>query len=196
MEEMKGKGVEGLQAIGIQDLTAPLTAINNVGWKPQFVVVANQLYDPSTVKAVKAANYNGVYVTLDHLPFELADSSPVVKQAITILHATRPNAKLTDFTAIAFNSWLLWAQSATRCGANLTSSCVLSKASDVKQWSAGGLYPSRNISGASGGQLTDCVILMKVTPSGFSYDKNATKPNNGFFNCDPANVAKLTNTFE
>ncbi|CUU56095.1 ABC-type branched-chain amino acid transport system, substrate-binding protein [Parafrankia irregularis] len=196
MEEMRAKGTRGLEAIALQDLTAPLTAINNIGWKPDFVVIAHQLYDPGTIKAVTTANFSNVYLTLDHVPFELADTVPAVKEAVTILRDTHPEAKLTDFTAIGFNAWLLWAKAATECGADLTTACVLEKAGATKQWSAGGLYPAHDIAPGGKGDLSTCVLLMKVTPDGFVYDRELTQPNNGIFNCDPSNVARLTNTFE
>ena len=37
---------------------------------------------------------------------------------------------------------------------------------------------------------------MDVTPNGFVYDKDVTQPNNGIYNCDPANVIKLTKTYQ
>ena len=37
---------------------------------------------------------------------------------------------------------------------------------------------------------------MDVTPNGFVYDKDVTQPNSGIYNCDPANIVKLKNTYQ
>ncbi len=53
--------------------------------------------------------------------------NPLVKQIKSIMSAV-PKATYTDFTALAFNAWTLWAKSATECGNDLTQDCVLQKA--------------------------------------------------------------------
>jgi hypothetical protein len=37
---------------------------------------------------------------------------------------------------------------------------------------------------------------MKITTKGFVYDKEATAPTDGVFNCDPKNVPKLTKNYD
>jgi ABC-type branched-subunit amino acid transport system substrate-binding protein len=194
-EEAKARGVKGFQQIQAQDLTPLITAANNVGWKLDFLIANAQFYDPKTIKAAGAAQFPTTYVYLNHWPFELADRNPAVKQAIDILHASDPNAAKTDFTALAFNAWTLWAQSATECGSNLTVDCVLQKAGAHKDWTSGGLFPARDTDPNNSHQ-TPCYTLMKVTPDGFVYDEKATQPNNDIFNCGPENVAKLSKTYQ
>ncbi|WP_007518227.1 MULTISPECIES: ABC transporter substrate-binding protein [Pseudofrankia] len=194
VEQLKNKGVQGYQPIGLQDPSPLVTAMNDVGLSLKFMIFENQLYDPLTIQAAKATKFPTTYVVIDHIPWELASQSPVTKEAVDLVHATVPNAKLTDFTALSLNAWVLWAKSATACGDDLTVDCVLGKAGAESAWTAGGLYPERNLV-AGQQKTTNCYLLMKVTPDGFVYDKDATGPNKGFFNCDDKNVATLANTF-
>ena len=195
MEEMKAAGVLGYQPIGIQDPTPLFTAMSNVGWDPNFVLTANQLYDPVTVAALSGSDPPATWVFLDHAPFEMADEIPVVRQAVDVVAAVRPDAKLTDFTALGLSSWVLWAKSATACGDDLTVECVLDKAGQESAWTAGGLYSPRDIRPGHA-ETSRCFLLLKVSSEGFAYDEEATKPNEGIYNCDEDNVVTLENTFE
>lgn len=194
-EESKAAGVKGYQQISAQDLTPLITAANNVGWNPEFLLVNAQFYDPKVVKAANNAKFPDTYIYLNHWPFELADRNPVVKQAADILKASDPSAPETDFTSMAFSAWALWAESATECGSNLTVSCVLQKAGAHKDWTAGGLYTARDTD-PNNQQQPQCFTLMKLTPNGFVYDEKATQPNKDIFNCSPDNVVKLSKTYQ
>jgi ABC-type branched-subunit amino acid transport system substrate-binding protein len=191
----KQKGVQAWQQISAQDLTPLVTAANNVGWKPTYFIENAQFYDPKTIKAAKSTNFPTTYIYLNHWPFELADQNSTVAQEIKILHDSDPNAATTDFTALAFSAWALWAKSATECGANLTQDCVLQKAAANHDWSSGGMYPAHDVDPANA-HTSPCITMLKVTPNGFVYDKDATKPNQDIFNCGPDNVVKLANTYQ
>lgn len=194
VEELKGKGVQGYEAIGVQDLTPVVTAMNDVGLNLKYMIIENQLYDPKTIAGAKSTKFPPTWLVMDHLPFELAAQSPVTQEAVDLVHATVPNAKLTAFTALALSSWVLWAKSATACGDTLTVDCVLAKAGTQTAWTAGGLYPKIDLKPGEQ-EVSHCYLLMKVTADGFVYDKTATAPNQGFFNCSDKNVVTLTNPF-
>ena len=108
------------------------------------------------------------------LPFELASQYPVLQQTESIVKSAVPNAKLTTFTLSAMSAWTLWAQSATACGADLTQDCVLHKAQSHDDWTAGGLYPPHST--RAGALASPCIALVRLTPTGFVYDKKATDP--------------------
>ena len=91
----------------------------------------------------------------------------------------------------AFSAWLLFAESAKACGSNLTRQCLLDHAQTTKNWTAGGLQAPTDPANGATAHVTPCFVLIKVTPSGFVVDKAITKPDNGVFNCDPANVTKV-----
>ena len=98
-------------------------------------------------------------------------------------------ANLDDnFTPLAFNAWMLWAQSATACGPNLTQDCVLAKAGAHTDWTAGGLFAPVNTS-PSVKIPSNCVILMRLTDGGWVYDKKVTQPNSSVYNCGANNLA-------
>jgi hypothetical protein len=75
------------------------------------------------------------------LPFELSDQYPILKAIKDQLNAAVTNPRFTEYTSEAYSAWTLFAQSATACGANLTSDCVLSKAGAHTDWTGGGLTP-------------------------------------------------------
>ena len=115
---------------------------------------------------------------------------PVVAQAKSILMAdvTKPN--FDAFTAYALDTWVLWAQSATACGANLTQDCVLHNAGSHSAWTAGGFFAPVNTEP----KLHDypsCLLFTRLTTSGWVYDKKVTHPNSGAFNCDPSNLTAV-----
>ena len=111
------------------------------------------------------------------------------------MKAAVKNPKLTTFTESAFSAWTLFAESATECGSNLTMDCVLQKAADHDDWTAGGLYPSHSLK--AGASASPCIALVRLTPTGFVYDEKATAPTAGDapFNCDPDNV-KTVKSYE
>jgi ABC-type branched-subunit amino acid transport system substrate-binding protein len=196
VSEAQQKGVQAWQQISAQDLTPLVTAANNIGWKPAYMIENAQFYDPKTIKAAKSTNFPTTYIYLSHWPFELANQNPTVAEAIKILHDSDPSAPTTDFTALAFSAWALWAKSATACGSNLTVDCVLQKAASNHQWTGGGLYPAHDVDPANAHTLP-CITMLKVTPNGFVYDKQATDPNQDqIFNCSPDNVVKLSKTYQ
>ena len=91
-------------------------------------------------------------------------------------------------------SWLLWAKSASACGASLTVACVLNGAAAVKNWDAGGIeapIASLTLSNENP-QPSPCFALMKIGSKGILYDKAITKPTQSIWNCNPKNVVHLT----
>jgi ABC-type branched-subunit amino acid transport system substrate-binding protein len=196
MEAIKQSGATGYNDTTAVDITPELTAIKDTGTELKWWMLGNQFYDPKTIKAVQnSGTPTKIYQYFSHLPFELADQFPVVKQMKDIMTAGVSSPKYTDFTALGFNAWVLWAKSATACGNNLTQDCVLEKAGSEKAWTAGGFFPARNTDPKNPLQTT-CYVMMDVTPQGFVYDKAVTRPNNSIYNCDPKNVVDLQKTYQ
>jgi hypothetical protein len=187
MEQFKSTGTAGVDQFNGQDATAEVQAMQNVGWKPEWFLLAVPFYNTSTVTSAKSVVYPPSYVQLTHLPFELASQYPVLQQAKKILDDSMSNPALTDFTALAFNAWTLWAKSATACGSTLTVACVLQKAGSEKAWTAGGMFPPADTD-PNNKKVGACALLIRLTTSGWVYDKKATDPTQGLYNCDPANV--------
>ncbi|HEX4430710.1 MAG TPA: ABC transporter substrate-binding protein [Frankiaceae bacterium] len=189
MEQLKQAGARAYFGISAQDPSPIVQAMKNIGYNPSFILYSTQFYGPQAVSAAKAnPTFPPSYVQFGALPFELASKYPVLQQTESIVRSAVPNAKLTTFTLSAMSAWTLWAQSATECGSTLTMDCVLAKASNHDDWTAGGLYPSHSTK--AGALASACIALVKLTPTGFVYDEKATNPTSGDapFNCDPNNV--------
>ena len=196
MEAIKQSGATGYNDTTASDITPELTAVKDTGLKLTWWMLGNQFYDPKTIQAVQnSGTPTKIYQYFSHLPFELADRFPVVKQIKDIMSAGVSSPKYTDFTALGFNAWVLWAKSATACGNDLTQACVLQKAGSEKAWTAGGFFPARDTDPTNPLQPT-CYVMMDVTAQGFVYDKDVTQPNNGIYNCDPKNVVDLQKTYQ
>jgi hypothetical protein len=190
-EVSKAAGTRVVSAIGIAGYAPFFSGMVNVGYKPDAVMSSIDVYQDDVRKIIAGTpGAPTVYAQLPFLPFELASQVPAVKQEVELLTATRPLAKLTGYSSFSLSAWLLWAKSASECGSALTVNCVLQKAKTHKTWDAGGFMGPVDLTGAPG--YTRCTTIMKVTATGFSYARELTKPNQGFFNCDPRNVQKLS----
>ncbi len=191
MEQLKGAGTVGYDEIEGQDANAEIQAMKNVGWNPQWILFSVQYYTPQNVQAAKAlGTIPPSYVGFSHLPFELSAKYPVLAQIKQQLKAAVKNPRFTDFTASSYSAWMLWAQSATECGSNLTNACVLAKAGAHKDWTGGGLYAPVNTD-PKDPQVSKCWLLIKLTPNGWEYAKKETDPNQDVYNCDTKNVAAV-----
>jgi hypothetical protein len=188
MEQLRTTGSKALYEIVGLNINAEVTAMNDVGFAPSYLLLSTPNYAPSTVAAAKKTKFPPTYVGLAHLPFNFV--SPATTDIKNIMSAQFANPEYTDFTALAFNAWTLWAKSAMACGANLTQQCVLDKSGAITNWTAGGFYAPTTL--APGHQhYSDCILLIRLTTNGWVYDRAATKPNQGAYNCSEANVGKV-----
>ncbi len=192
MEQMKGAGAKAYFGISAQDPSPVVQAMKDVGWTPDYILYSTQFYGPQAVAAAKATPvFPPSFVQFGALPFELASQYPVLQQTTKIVRDAVPDAKLTTFTESAMSAWTLWAQSATACGSTLTVQCVLDKAQNHTDWTAGGLYPTHSLE--PNAPASPCIALVRLTPNGFVYDQKATNPTAGHapFNCDSENVKNV-----
>jgi ABC-type branched-subunit amino acid transport system substrate-binding protein len=187
----------GIQVLGIQanpsNDAGYFKSMADVGYFPKYVLLNGNNYDPSLI-SLSGSTLNsftgGVYLNSTIIPFELADQYPATKKYIDLLTQYAGGAKPKLLGIYSMSAWLMWAQAAKSCGSTLTRDCVMAAAATVKNWTGGGLHSPQNPGNATApGSM--CFVLMKATPSGFVVDKDITKPNNGIFNCDPANAFVL-----
>jgi ABC-type branched-subunit amino acid transport system substrate-binding protein len=191
MEQMKGAGAKADFEISAQVPAQLFNAMNDTGFKPAFALFAQTFYSKESVKAANSVAYfPPSYVNFNFIPFELASQFPVVAQVESIMRASISNPTYTAFTAFGFNSWVLWAQSATACGDNLTQDCVLQKAASHPAYDAGGLFAPVDTNPKTH-QFSDCEVIMRLTKTGFVYDKEVTQPNKSVYNCDPRNLTAV-----
>lgn len=187
MEQLRLSGATAYTELAAQDPTPEVTAMKDVGWNPSFVLWGIQFYDPKWVAAARSVAFPPSYVALGALPAELVDDFPVLQQIRDIMTGAIKHPRYTSFTGLAISAWTLWAKSATDCGAHLTQSCVLAKAGSHTNWTSGGFFPPHSTVPSRETQ-SPCFLLMRLTPSGFVYDRKATAPTDGPFNCRTTNV--------
>jgi hypothetical protein len=183
-------GTKILYLTGLPGFSPLFSGMGDVGYQPGAVLMSSENYKPELIAALSGANVSvPVYVQVTTLPFELADQSPVVKQAVDLLTTSVSRKSLSAFSALSLDAWLLWAKSAGECGSNLTVDCVLQKAAAHPTWDAGGFAAPVNTDPARNG-YSDCYAMVQATKGGFVYRKDLTSPNSGFFNCSADNVVK------
>lgn len=188
MEQFKAAGAKADFEIANAGAQPLLTGMKDVGFDPAFVLFGTGTYTSQTVAAARSVGQiPPTYVGLANLPWELSDQFPVLRQAKSILQAAVAHPEYDNFTSLAFNAWVLWAQSATACGQDLTSECILQKAGSHKAWTSGGMFGPTNTDPALH-DFTDCVLVLRLTPAGWVYDRRVTNPNSGVYNCNPSNL--------
>ncbi len=167
--------------------------MTTAGYHPAFVLLGVQFYNSTTTSGVAAnPGLPPVYVETSWWPLEMASQNPSTEQLVSIMH-TYAKGDAVDFDdEEGAESWLLWAKSASACGADLTVSCVLDHAAATKNWDAGGIQAPIESLSMSNPQPSPCFALLKTEPNRFVYDKTLTQPNQSIWNCDPKNVVHLT----
>ncbi len=191
MEQLKSTGTIGLYEFEGQSIAPEIQAMKDISWTPQFIYYTSQFYTPQTVQAAKSlGTYPPTYVGLSHLPFELSDQFPILAEIKQQLTSAIANPRFTEYTAEAYSTWSLFALSATQCGADLTSDCVLQKAGAHTDWTGAGLTPPVSTS-PSNNKPSNCWLVIRLTTNGWVYDKKVTAPDNGLYNCDPKNTVTV-----
>jgi ABC-type branched-subunit amino acid transport system substrate-binding protein len=190
LEVSKNAGTKAISGVGIPAYAPFFSGMQDIGYKPTILGSIDAYTDDFTKLMAATPEAPPVYIQLQSLPFELARQVPAVKAEVDLLTTTRPLAKLTGYSSYSLSAWLLWAKSATACGSDLTVNCVLQKAKANTSWDAGGFMGPVDLTGSP--KSTDCMTIMKASATGFSYDKATTKPNQGFFNCDPKNIQSVS----
>jgi ABC-type branched-subunit amino acid transport system substrate-binding protein len=193
VEQAQSKGVQALQPSDDSDITPYVQAMNTVGYNPAFMLLTTQFYASATVKAAAQAQFPTTYTAIQYWPFELASQSPGLQQLQSIMHKYAGGDTIDWSDELAINSWVLFAKSATACGANLTVSCVLKNAAAQKNWTGGGLTaPVAQLAMSDNNPIPSaCFLLMTVKPNKFVYNKAVTNPNSGIWNCDPKGLIHL-----
>jgi ABC-type branched-subunit amino acid transport system substrate-binding protein len=180
---MKDKGVKGLIYTGEPEALAALEqAMVEQGYQPEWITAQANLYDERLVKIGGNAIKN-TYVVTTFTPFEDASSNPALQQYLDLFKKYLPSGKAKALLGVqGFSAWLLFAQAAKQCGADLTRLCVYNNLKKVHQWTGGGLHAQTD---PGAGTPSDCYALIEATPTGFKLAKIPTT--DGIYNCSPAN---------
>ena len=122
-----------------RELALLTQAMDEVGYRPELMLMETNLYDEGWVEAA-GASADGVFVRTVFWPFEEADQNPATQQYLDVLEAQ--GGKVAQLGVQAMSAWLLFAQSARDCDRadDLTRSCVLEAAASTTAWTGGGLH--------------------------------------------------------
>ena len=141
-QAIKDKGVKGLYFVGEpQDFGQLIAALAQINYKLDWIAAAANQYDPKLIKAAGSAlGFENVYVRHRHgavpgRPTSRRSRSTRTCSTSTSRTSTRKQAALG---MNSFSSWLLFAQAAKACGADLTRKCMYDNASKVSNWDGGG----------------------------------------------------------
>jgi len=170
-----------------------LGALDQIGYKLDWVAGPGNVYDAGLITTAESAlDTNNVYIDSATTPFE-ATQVPAIGQYEQLFDTYLPNGKKNAALGLSsFSAWLLFAQSAQACGTNITRSCVLNHATATTSWSGAGLSGETNPSTPD--DPSQCYAGIKATSKGFTVLDWETDPS-GVYNCDPANVVTLTDTY-
>ena len=163
--------------------------MKDLNWYPKAIVEQPNMYDQRVIKEGGDAIQNTWVYDYFH-PLEGAKDNPATQQYLDIMAKYNPGGKVAALGLNAMSAWLLFATSARDCGSNLTRACLLSKAGANTAWTAGGLGAPVSTS-FSNRQTSPCYLALKATPTGFQIDPAFLPPNQGSYNCSPANVVNL-----
>ncbi|MEY2588461.1 MAG: hypothetical protein QOJ67_445 [Acidimicrobiaceae bacterium] len=191
VDDMKSKGVKILDYVGEpENMVALQKAMATAGFYPDATILNANFYDTKYFQE-GAATAQNTYVRTQFIPFELAAENKATQDYLDLMKQYNPSGKVAGLGVQGVSSWLLFAKAATECGSQLTATCLIEKAK-VTGWTGGGLHgaddPGTNTP-------SNCVIVLKLSASGFAIDQTATAPNQGKFNCSPDNVVDLKNDY-
>jgi ABC-type branched-subunit amino acid transport system substrate-binding protein len=181
---MKDRGVKGLIFTGEPGTLAELEkTMRDQNYRPDWITGAANLYDRSLTELGGPA-IDDTYIVTTFTPFEDAESNPALQQYLDLFEQYKPDGKSQALLgAQGFSAWLLFAQAAKQCGADLTRRCVYDNLKQVHEWTAGGLHATTD---PGAGTPSDCFALIKATPDGFELAKIPTT--DGIYNCSPKNT--------
>jgi ABC-type branched-subunit amino acid transport system substrate-binding protein len=151
-----------------------LESIERAGAKPTYLFEATW-YGSAVSQWNKAGTGNGIHIGMIFQPFENASKVPAVQQYMDLVGKQKGKVALLGMQATS--SFLLWAQSAQKCGSDLTRQCMVNELSKVHEWTGGGLHaptdPGRN-------KPASCGLMVKL--NGTRYEQ--VHPRNiGEFEC-------------
>jgi hypothetical protein len=141
-----------------------------------WFVEAN-FYSDVCAKANVDGAMDGTYVRIAFYPLEDAGTNKATQDYIDLLKAN--NGDVSQLGEQAASSFLLWAQAASECGADLTRACTLANMRKVTKWTGHGLHSEAN---PGGDRSPICGML--VVFKGTSYQR-VTPTNAGALECDP-----------
>jgi hypothetical protein len=194
IDQAQSKGVQALEPSASSNVGPYFQAMQTAGYNPAFVYMFENLYVKQTAQATASMHLPPTYLALQLWPFELASQSPGLTELDSIMHKYAPGTTIDQNDELAASSWVLFAKSATACGATLTVSCVLSHAAAQKNWTAGDIQaPTAQLAMSNQNPTpSDCFTMVQLQGGKFAWDQSLTAPNDQIWHCDPKTLFHVT----
>lgn len=163
-------------------------AMADVGYTPEVVVDQGSVfYSSEAVEMLNQVPIDApIYTAATTYPLDRAADNPTAEKLVELEKAAFGSVDPANVTP--WITWLLFAQSASACDV-LTVECVIEHATSDKAYTAGGLLAPIDMSDPT--LPNQCFAVNTVSGDGIVYDEKVTDPDDGVFNCDPANLAPL-----
>ena len=122
---MRDAGVEVFEFVGEPEYFSALQeAMAPVGFYPEVIMVQTNMYDTALPRASSATAPENTYIRTAYTPFELADENPATADYLELMERYNPGGKVAQLGAQSVSAFLLFAQAASACGAELTRACL------------------------------------------------------------------------
>jgi ABC-type branched-subunit amino acid transport system substrate-binding protein len=178
VQRLKDCGVEvvffaGSPAPNFENL---LDAAEQSDYHPVWASARNS-YEASFAAWNQNGNADNVYIQTQVVPFDEADTNPAVRDYLGIVQGHGGDVSLLG--ALSTSAFLLWAQAADACGAELTRDCVVANVEATTSWDAGGLQAPADV-----GQNvpSECALVLRMQGTSFQPWAPSEGP---VFDCDP-----------
>ncbi len=184
-QSIKQKGARGVLFVGEPENLAKLTqAMKAIDYTPDFVLLTANFYDQQLIKLASGSLEN-IYVILFNPTFD--SDVPAMKKYLALFDQYLPKGKSHAVLGLnSFASWILFAQAASECGANLTRKCAYENATKITNFDAGGLQAPTN---PGEGKPSKCFTLATVTGDKFTQVDMGT--GSDIWNCSDDNLMTL-----
>ncbi|MFC9659534.1 ABC transporter substrate-binding protein [Nocardia sp. NPDC127606] len=183
-QAIKVAGVKGLIFYGDFRYLAKLQdVLTSMDYKLDWIDANSNSYNQVFLDAAKGSLgfQNNVLDMSGIAPLDAADQVPAVQKVKDLFAQYAPGSAITFQGLKAFQSWLLFAKSATSCGDDLTRACVYQAAGKETSWNAGGLQAPADLSKSMADQPR-CFNVQQARPGGWEAAEFA--PNTGgLFRC-------------
>jgi ABC-type branched-subunit amino acid transport system substrate-binding protein len=188
VERMRDADVQVLEFVGEPTFFSQvLEAMEAVPYRPEMVLLNANFYDQLFADTAGSIA-QGVHVRSAFTPFELADENQATADYLELMERYNPGGKTALLGMQALSAYLLFAQSAAACGAELTRTCLIEQAGSVTEWTGGGLHAPTN-PGAS--EPTQCFVTLDLDGDHYVVNEELTQPTDGIFNCSEDNVVDV-----
>jgi hypothetical protein len=166
-QQIKSAGAQYVTFVGAYQQAASLArSMKSLGWTPTVFQPTVTAYTPNFIRqAGDALNGNYTYIGVTTSLNEEMSSNPELKLYAQWLQQVKPGAQPTNIGMFAWGAAALWVQKMIEVGPKPTRGALVAKLGQVHGYRGNGLFPAQDVGGR---RLGDCIIIVRVTTSGFS----------------------------